>query len=373
MLCASLLTLGLTGREQPKPRARELGIVVGTIPTGPLNAITDVAGVMVGHYTLDDGKDVHTGATAILPRGGNEYNSKVTAAVYVANGYGKLMGSTQIRELGEIETPIVLTNTLCVPRAADAILDYVLARTDQSARSINPIVGETNDGLLNDVRRRALTREMILTSITAASAGPVQEGSVGAGRGTVCFGYKGGIGTSSRVIESVVSNVTGTVSRTEYRYTVGVLVQTNYGGALDILGVPIDEYESKPSDGSCMIIVATDAPLESAKLERLAKRAVLALGRTGSYMSNGSGDYVIAFSTRPPAPSLVEGPLGGSGSSRDPLVLNRLFEAVVDATEEAIYNSLFMADPIEGYRGSVEALDVDSVLAKLRRAGRIGG
>ena len=374
MLCATLLTLASSPQEPVESRrARDLGIVVGTLPTGPLNAITDVPGVMVGHFTLDIGKEVHTGATAILPHGGNVFQDKVPAAVYVGNGFGKLMGSTQVQELGEIETPIVLTNTLCVPRAADAILDYVLAQPgNEQVRSVNAVVGETNDGLLNDIRRRALTPEMILQAITSAKAGPVQEGAVGAGRGTVCFGLKGGIGTSSRLIEQTSTNRAGTQTQTEFRYTVGVLVQTNYGGSLSVLGVPIEGARERSADGSCMIVVATDAPYNAATLERIAKRAVLALGRTGSVMSNGSGDYVIAFSVRPYSRG-VSNLMTPWGSVDETVVLNRVFQAVVDATEEAIYNSLLMAERVEGHRGDAFALQPYEVLGKLRAAGRIGG
>ncbi|MEX2243334.1 MAG: P1 family peptidase [Fimbriimonadaceae bacterium] len=380
MLTATLLSIAISDQDPPvKKRARELGVIVGTLQPGPLNAITDVPGVMVGHFTLDIGKDVHTGATAILPHGGNVFQDKVPAAVFVGNGFGKLMGSTQVQELGEIETPIVLTNTLCVPRAADAILDYVLGLPgNEQVRSVNAVVGETNDGLLNDIRRRALTPEMVLQAITSAKSGPVQEGAVGAGRGTVCFGFKGGIGTSSRVLGQTGSGVRpGTFGPMG---TIGVLVQTNYGGRLTVLGVPIQsnfglgpEAMSSP-DGSCMIVIATDLPLSSSSLERLAKRALLAVGRTGSTMSNGSGDYVIAFSTA----DAVRRKSSAVGWTRQVTDvpnerMSNYFSAVVDATEEAVYNSLFMAETLEGHRGKVEALDVSYVLATLRAAGRLSG
>jgi D-aminopeptidase len=310
----------------------------------------------------------------VIPHGGNVFQDKVPAAVYVGNGFGKLMGSSQVQELGEIETPIVLTNTLAVPRAADAVLDFVLAQPgNEGVRSVNAVVGETNDGFLNDIRRRALTPEMILQAIKSAKSGPVQEGAVGAGRGTVCFGYKGGIGTASRAL--TVSERREAVLLDPY--TVGVLVQTNYGGELRILGVPVPDFGLGPvalsQDGSCMIVVATDAPLSDRNLERLARRAVLALGITGSVMSNGSGDYVIAFST---AASVRRSPDRRRYPSQIEDVPNdrmtRLFQAVVEATEEAVYSSLFMAETIEGHRGKTEALPVQDVLKQLRAAGRIG-
>ncbi len=382
MLAATLLSIAIADQDPPlKKRARELGVIVGTIPTGPLNAITDVPGVMVGHFTLDIGKEVHTGATAILPHAGNVFQDKVPAAVYVGNGFGKLMGSTQVQELGEIETPIVLTNTLCVPRAADAILDYVLAQPgNEQVRSVNAVVGETNDGQLNDIRRRALTPEMILKAITSAKTGPVQEGAVGAGRGTVCFGYKGGIGTASRALENPLKMrptgsppVWGGING-----TVGVLVQTNYGGALSVLGVPGPELlgpeAASTPDGSVIVVIATDVPLSDRNLERLAKRALLAVGKTGSVISNGSGDYVIAFST---AESVRRtGSKRTYISSFDEVAngdMTILFDAVVEATEEAIYNSLFMAETVEGSSGKVEALPVKDILARLRAAGRLRG
>jgi D-aminopeptidase len=380
MLCATLLTLASSSQEPAeRRRARDLGVIVGTLPTGAQNAITDVPGVMVGHFTLDIGREVHTGATAIIPHAGNVFQDKVPAAVYVGNGFGKLMGSTQVQELGEIETPIVLTNTLCVPRAADAILDYVLAQPgNEQVRSVNAVVGETNDGFLNDIRRRALTPEMVLQAITSAKTGPVQEGAVGAGRGTVCFGFKGGIGTASRLAvrkDRAGNYPPGVFAR--QAPTVGVLVQTNYGGNLQILGVPIDfglGPQEASQDGSCMIVVATNVPLSDRNLERLAMRALIGIARTGSVMSNGSGDYVIAFSTaesvrRTPA---KRGAQHGIDDYPNDL-MTVLFEAVADATEEAVYNSLFMAETIEGHRGRVEALDVADVLRQLRAAGRIGG
>jgi D-aminopeptidase len=352
-------------------RARELGIVPGILPAGPLNAITDVESVRVGHVTAIEGEDVRTGATAILPHSGNLYLDKVPAGVVVGNGYGKLMGSTQIAELGEIETPIVLTNTLAVPRAADAILDWTLAQpgSDQ-IRSVNPIVGETNDGVLNNIRRRVLTAGRIRRAIELAETGPVQEGCVGAGTGTMAFGWKGGIGSSSRRLPQSLG-----------AYTVGVLVQSNFGGVLQILGVPVgqalgryylqDALDRGDADGSIMIVIATDAPLSDRNLTRLARRALAGLARTGAAMSNGSGDYALAFSTaegvrRTPKRRRELTTLAELPNER----VSPLFQAVIEATEEAIYNSLFMATSITGHEGaSAEALPVDRVLDLLCERG----
>jgi D-aminopeptidase len=336
-------------------RFRDLGLSCGILPTGPLNAITDVAGVMVGHVTLIEGEDIRTGATAILPHVGNLYQEKVPAGVVVGNGYGKLMGSTQIAELGEIETPIVLTNTLAVPRAADAILDWTLNQPgNEAVRSINMVVGETNDGYLNNIRRRVLTPTMIEQAIATASGGAVAEGCVGAGTGTIAFGWKGGIGTSSRRLPIALGG-----------YTVGVLVQSNYGGVLQMAGQPVGQrlgqyylrevVEAPPpeqADGSIMMIVATDAPLSDRNLTRLAHRALAGLARTGAAMSNGSGDYVLAFST---AAEVRRSPLT-RGALRTTLEvtnddLSPLFQATIEATEEAIYNSLCMATTLSGYQG----------------------
>lgn len=355
-----------------RPRAREAGVVVGILPTGPLNAITDIEGVRVGHVTLIEGETVRTGATAILPHGDNLYQNKVPAAVVVGNGYGKLMGVTQIRELGEIETPIVLTNTLSVPQGAEAIIDWTLTQPgNENVRSVNAIVGETNDGYLNDIRARALRAETIVEAITSAQQGPVAEGSIGAGTGTITFGWKGGIGTSSRRLPENLGS-----------YTVGVLVQTNYGGVLQIVGVPIGEalgqyylkqaLDRGDADGSIMIVVATDAPLSDRNLTRLARRALLGLARTGSPMTNGSGDYVLAFST---ASSVRRTPERRSAvTTLEELPNNRispLFQAVTEATEEAIYNALFKATTVAGHRGTIEALPLDDVLSLLRQHGRL--
>ena len=354
-----------------RPRLRELGVQVGVFRAGTLNAITDVSGVRVGHVTINEGDIVHTGVTAILPHGGNIFQEKVPAAVFVGNGFGKLVGFTQVDELGQIETPILLTNTLSVWDVADGIVDYMLALPgNENVRSINPIVGETNDGGLNDIRSRHVKREHAVRAIQTAQSGPVEEGSVGAGTGTICFGWKGGIGTSSRVLPP---NLGG--------FTIGVLVQTNYGGILEIAGVPVGKelgrYSFKdqlkyPGDGSCMIVVATDAPLNTHQLKRLAKRATLALGRTGSAMSHGSGDYVIAFSTSPelrirPDAERVQQSLRFREDD-----LSSLFQAVVEATEEAIYNSLLKARTTKGVQGrEIEGLPIDKVKELLRKYGKM--
>ncbi len=327
------------------PRARDLGLAPGRLPPGRWNAITDVPGVRVGHATLIEGQSVRTGVTAVLPHGGNLFRDKVPGAVFVFNGFGKLMGSTQVDELGEIETPILLTSTLNVPRVADALLDYMLSLPgNEQVRSINPLVAETNDGWLNDIRGRHAGRREVFAAIREAREGPVEEGAVGAGTGTVAFGWKGGIGTSSRKAG---------------QWTVGVLVQTNYGGDLHILGVPVGRLlrasgrESK--DGSVIVVIATDAPVDARNLKRMAARSALGLGRTGAAGSNGSGDYAIAFSTvRRPEQLLPND------------AMSPLFEAVIEATEEAVYNSLFRARTMEGNGRRVEALPVQRVLEILR-------
>jgi len=353
--------------DRKRGRFRSLGLTCGILPTGPLNAITDVVDVRVGHVTLIDGDDICTGATAILPHAGNLYQEKVPAGVVVGNGYGKLMGSTQIAELGEIETPILLTNTLAVPRAADAILDWTLRQPgNEAVVSVNMVVGETNDSYLNNIRRRVLTPEVIGQAITTAQGGSVAEGCVGAGTGTVAFGWKGGIGTSSRRLPAPLGG-----------YTVGVLVQSNYGGVLQVAGVPVGQRLGQyylreqvgpvappdSADGSIMMIVATDAPLSDRNLTRLANRALAGLARTGAAMSNGSGDYVLAFST---APEVRRTPLA-PGQLRSTVELpndqvSPLFQAVIEATEEAIYNSLCMATTTTGYRGhTVYALPLEAL------------
>ena len=351
---------------QERARARELGVAPGTLQPGPRNSITDVAGVTVGQVTLTAGDSVRTGITAILPHPGNLYRDRVPAAVYVGNGFGKLVGSTQVSELGELETPILLTCTLCVWRAADAMVAYLLEQPGMAeVRSINPVVGETNDGyVLNAIRTRPIDPDVVRRALANAST-EVAEGSVGAGTGTVAFGWKGGIGTSSRV--------TGKDSR----YTVGVLVQSNYGGDLHIMGVPVgralgrrgvrhNPIDSVGARGSVMIIVATDAPLSDRNLRRLASRALLGVGRTGSAMDNGSGDYVIAFSTSAEARRRF-GEMRRSGSELANDATSPLFQAVVEATEEAVYNSLFMARTVSSRQGTVEALPIREVLSILRR------
>lgn len=353
-------------------RIREAGIQIGTMETGQWNAITDVPGVRVGHKTLIEGDSVRTGVTAILPYPGNIYRYKVPAAIYIANGYGKLTGFSQVKELGNIETPVVLTNTLSVPKVADALITYTLEQEEnRNVQSVNPVVGDTNDGYLNDIQGRHVTCGDVIEAINNATTGKVVEGNVGAGTGTICFGFKGGIGTSSRKLPDRYGG-----------YTVGVLVQTNFGGRLQISGIDITrELEnSNPSasltdrvDGSCMIVVATNAPLDSRNLERLAKRAMLGLGRTGGISSNGSGDYVIAFSTaeknRIPHRS-------DSAVVTVEQLLNQnmtpLFSAVIEATEEAILNSLFAAETMVGQKGrKIEALPVDEVLEILKEKNRM--
>ena len=360
---------------QQRRTARELGVIVGVLPPGSLNAITDVVGVEVGQVTITSGDSINSGVTAILPHAGNVFQDKVPAAIVVGNGFGKLTGVTQVRELGEIESPIVLTCTLCVPRAADAVLTYLMGLPgNEKVYSFNPVVGETNDGTLNDIRARPIHEDDVLRAIRTARTGPVEQGSVGAGRGTMAFGFKGGIGTSSRQLPRDLGG-----------WTVGVLVQTNFGGILQIAGAPVGvelgryylknelghgeagsgKREALESpDGSCMIVVATDAPIDSRNLTRLARRALAGLARTGSSMSNGSGDYVIAFSTVPVARLGTQPTVANDKMSP-------LFEAAIEATEEAIYNSLFMATSVRGYRGSAEALPLDSTVSILQRHGVI--
>jgi D-aminopeptidase len=370
-LCAGLglaiSLFALCPQAAAQKRARELGIVPGVLQPGPLNAITDVAGVAVGHVTLWQGDSIRTGVTAILPHSGNLFQQKVPAAVFVGNAFGKLAGSTQVNELGNLETPIVLTNTLNVAEGIAGVVEYTLAQPgNERVRSVNAVVGETNDGTLNDIRGRHVTKENVLEAIRSAKGGPVPEGAVGAGAGTVCFGYKGGIGTSSRQLPS-----------SQGSYIVGVLVQTNFGGVLEINGAPVaqelarsrkgNQYGSP--DGSCMVVVATDAPLDARNLKRLAARAIMGLAKTGSYSSNGSGDFVIAFSAAPDA-RVPENPrtptLSPPVLSND--AVSPLFQAVKEATEEAVYNSLFMAKTTTGYGGrTVEALPIDKVLEICRK------
>jgi len=371
---AIFLILGVHGMAQSeKPRARELGIIIGVMPTGQHNAITDVRGVSVGHITIHSGDSIHTGVTAILPHDGNVFMDKIPAGLFIGNGFGKLTGISQVQELGNIETPIILTNTLSVPTAADAVIDYTLANEENaSVRSVNPVVGETNDGTLNDIAGRHVTKDHVLKAIKFAENGPVREGNVGAGTGTRCLGFKGGIGTASRQLPVILGG-----------YTIGVLVQSNFGGVLTIDGVPVGEelgtyyfrnqLDESP-DGSCMIVVATDAPLDARNLNRLAKRAMLGLARTGGIASDGSGDYVIAFSTfeRNRVPYRSD-----SDTMQVTLLRNdrmsSLFMAVIEATEEAIINSMLAAESLEGPRGKVEALPVEKVLEIMKKYGHYVG
>ena len=388
-LALSLIAASLCA-QTPRPRARDVGLVIGVLPAGALDAITDVAGVRVGQVTVTAGDSINTGVTVILPHGGNPFQEKVPAAVAVGNGFGKLTGIAQIRELGELESPIVLTCTLCVPRVADAVLGWLLALPgNEYVQSVNVVVGETNDGFLNAIRRRAVTESDVLGARRGAREGPVEEGSVGAGRGTIAFGWKGGIGTASRRLPDALGG-----------WTVGVLVQTNFGGILTIGGAPVgrelgryylkNELQAgglpvgraggatdasvslqsldRRGNGSIMIVVATDAPLEAAGLERLARRAFLGVARTGSPATSGSGDFALAFST---AASVRRGPLAGGRLTRVGETvagdhISPLFEAVVEATEEAIVNSLFKAETVRGYHGTVAALPIDSVVTILR-------
>ena len=349
-------------------RARDLGISPGILQPGELNAITDVPGVRVGQVTLIEGDSVRTGVTAIIPHPGNIFQQKIPAAVLVGNGFGKLAGITQIEELGNIETPIVLTNTLSIPEAIAALIEYTLAQHgNEQVRSVNAVVGETNDGYLNDIRGRHVTKAHVLDAIRAAKGGEVSEGAVGAGTGTICFGFKGGIGTSSRILPPSLGG-----------YAIGILVQTNYGGILEINGAPIGQELGKyylkdnlkySPDGSCMIVVATDAPLDARNLKRLAARTLLGLAKTGSSSSNGSGDYAVAFSTaadcripaNPSSRTLVSHLLHNDAMSP-------LFQAAKEATEEAVYNSLFMARTITGHNShTVEELPVEKALEICRK------
>jgi D-aminopeptidase len=368
--------------SETRHRARDLGLAPGILPTGPLNAITDVAGVEVGHFTMIEGDDIRTGVTAILPHGGNMFQDKVPAGLAVGNGYGKLMGATQLAELGEIETPVLLTNTLAIPRAAEALIEWTLSQPDnENVRSVNPIVGETNDGMLNNIRARALTVEHMLQAIKVASEGPVAEGCVGAGTGTVCCGWKGGIGTSSRLLPQEQGG-----------YTVGALVQSNFGGILQLGASHLlrpDQSnrgesaaltgENNPSgathppyseDGSIMIVLATDAPLSDRNLTRLARRGLAGLARTGANMSNGSGDYSIAYSThagvrRTPERRKQTWPYPDVPND----AMSPLFLAAIECTEEAIYNSLTMATTMTGNGVTVQALPVVCASARPARPG----
>lgn len=390
LIVIAILQPGLSeGQQAKRPRARDAGVVVGILPPGPLNSITDVSGVLVGHNTIVRGGDIRTGVTAILPHGGNLFREKVPGAVFIGNAFGKLAGSTQVNELGEIETPIMLTSTLNVPRVADALIDYMLALPgNEDVQSINPVVGETNDGYLNDIRGRHVGRDEVFAAIKHATGGLIEEGTVGAGTGTVAFGFKGGIGTSSRKLPVSLGG-----------FTVGVLVQSNFGGILTINGAPIgrelgryylkEELSDaglspcKPgntdlslchnADGSIIIVIATDAPIDHRNLQRLAARSMMGLARTGAAGSNGSGDYAIAFST---APELRIAANNRKSKPSAILLSNEamspLFLAVIEATEEAIYNSLFRATTITGRGHTVEALPIDRTLEILKRYNALG-
>lgn len=369
LLSVLFLIFGLSiVANQTRPRLREFGIETGILKPGDLNAITDVEGVKVGHVTLIEGQDIRTGVTAILPHGDNIFQNKVPGAIYVANGYGKLMGSTQVEELGNIEVPIILTNTLSVPTAADAVIDYILSlKGNETVGSVNAVVGETNDGGLNDIRGRNVTKAHVLEAIRKSAPGPVEEGCVGAGTGTACYYFKGGIGTSSRKLPAELGG-----------YTVGILVQTNHGGILRINGIPVGKklgrysysrYIKDDADGSCMMVVATDAPLESRNLKRLAKRALLGIPRTGGYYSNSSGDYAIAFST---APGLRIPHRSRETTQSMELLrndrLSPLLLAASEAAEEAILNAMFKAHTMEGRAGNtLEALPLDKVKELLKQ------
>src|SRR5207244_2718118 len=376
------------GQQGKRPRAREAGVIVGILPPGPLNSITDVKGVLVGHTTIVRGDNVRTGVTAIMPHGGNLFREKVPGAVFIGNAFGKLAGSTQVNELGEIETPIMLTSTLNVPRVADALIDFMLALAgNEDVQSINPLVGETNDGYLNDIRGRHVGREEVFAAIKNARGGSVDEGAVGAGTGTVAFGFKGGIGTSSRKLPASLGG-----------YTIGVLVQTNFGGILTINGAPVgrelgryylkeqlsgkdfgtkgstNSSLSNSTDGSVIIVIATDAPIDHRNLQRLAARSMMGLARTGAAGSNGSGDYAIAFSTAPELRIRAAANSRGVKSSVTLLsneAMSPLFLAVIEATEEAIYNSLFRATTTTSRGHTVEALPIDRTLEILRRHGAL--
>ncbi len=364
-------------RDSVRVRARDLGVAPGIFAPGSNNAITDVAGVRVGQVTLSTGNTVRTGVTAILPHPGNVYRSRVPAALHVGNGFGKFVGSTQVNELGELETPILLTCTLCVWKAADAMAEWMLAQPDmQQVRSLNVVVGETNDGGLNDIRARPVTADAVRRALEGARSGPVEEGSVGAGTGTVAFGWKGGIGTSSRKLPESLGG-----------WTVGVLVQANFGGVLQVEGAPVgrelDRYAFQNAlaaqgnmrgladdrgDGSVIIVVATDAPLSDRNLRRLASRGMMGLGRTGSSASNGSGDYVLAFST---AASVRRG-FDAAQLQTTELAneqMSAVFQASVDAVEESVYNALFMATTVSGNGQTVEAIPLDKVREVLQRHG----
>ena len=372
----SLFVVGLMTAEtfaqtdSNRPRAREIGLVVGIFETGNLNAITDVSGVRVGHSTAIRGDDIRTGVTAIIPAPGNLYTNPIPAWIHVGNGYGKLIGETQVREFGEIETPILLTCTLCVWSAANALKEWVYLQPGMGEHTVNPIVGETNDSRVNNMWADPIQRDEVFEALETASSGSVREGSVGAGTGTQAFGWKGGIGTSSRVLPQELGG-----------YTVGVLVQTNFGGIMTINGAPVGRElgtysfrnqvsqsdDSDREDGSIMIVVATDAPLTARNLDRLGLRSIMGLSRTGSFASNGSGDYVIAFSTN----TAVRKPRTSNEPVSTQVLVNDsmspLFAATAEATEEAIYNAIFKATTVSSARGELQAIPMDSLIQILER------
>mgnify|MGYP001487142011 CR=1 FL=1 len=374
----SLFLIGLmtaeafTQTDDNRPRAREIGLVVGIFETGSLNAITDVNGVRVGHSTVIRSEDIRTGVTAIIPAPGNLYTNPIPAWIHVGNGYGKLIGETQVREFGEIETPILLTCTLCVWSAANALKEWVYLQPGMGEHTVNPIVGETNDSRVNNMWADPVQREDVFEALEKASNGPVQEGSVGAGTGTQAFGWKGGIGTSSRVLPEGLGG-----------YTVGVLVQTNFGGIMTINGAPVgrelgtysyreqlrESGDGDGEDGSIMIVVATDTPLNARSLDRLGLRAIMGLSRTGSFASNGSGDYVIAFSTHPAVrkPRTSDEPVVTEVLVNDSM--SPLFAATAEATEEAIYNAIFKATTVSSSRGELQAIPMDALMRILEQYG----
>jgi D-aminopeptidase len=365
--CLAFVPVALLGQTK---RLRDYGVKIGILPTGPLNAITDVAGIKVGHTTLVRGSNVRTGVTAIVPHEGNVFQQKVPAAIELGNGFGKLAGYSQVQELGNLETPIVLTNTLSVATAVEALIDHTLTQNgNEKVQSVNAVVGETNDGTLNDIRGRHVTKQDVLAALQNAQTGAVAEGNVGAGTGTVCFNWKGGIGTASRRLSAKLGG-----------YTVGVLVQSNFGGVLEVAGAPVGvalgQYAfkdklDKSGDGSCMIVVATDAPLDARNLKRLAKRALLGLGKTGGIMANGSGDYVVAFSTAYRVAHQAETPFETLKLLRNDDV-SPLFLAVMEATEEAILNSLFVAETTTGHQNrTVERLPIQKTLDVLKKHGKL--
>jgi len=376
LLTSLVLSIAAAALPEDRPRARDAGLIVGTFPTGPMNSITDVAGVKVGHATVIQGDDIRTGVTAIIPGPGNLYTHPIPGWIHVGNGYGKLIGETQVREFGELETPILLTCTLCVWSAANALKEWTYEQPGMGEHTINPIVGETNDSVVNNMWADPIQREQVFAALANATDGPVAEGSVGAGTGTQAFGWKGGIGTSSRVLPESLGG-----------YTIGVLVQTNFGGTLSMNGAPVgrelgtysyrDDLENagtddNQEDGSIMIVVATDAPLNARSLDRLAMRAIMGLARTGSFASNGSGDYVISFSTDPG----VRRPRTSHAPVRTDVLVNEsmspLFAATAEATEEAIYNAIFKATTVSSSRGTLQAIPIDELMKILEKHGVLG-